>query len=138
MECEARVAIKPSADLGMFVRGVIIEDDMHRLVRWHAGIDGIEEADELLMAVLLHVAPDHGAIEDVERGEQRGRSVAFVIMGHRAEPPFFERQPRLGPVERLDLALFVERQHDGVGGRIDIQPDNIVQFYSRTWDHSTV
>jgi hypothetical protein len=33
----------------------------------------------------------------------------------------------LGAVERLDLALFVEREHHGVGRWIDIKPDNIDQ-----------
>ena len=101
---------------------------MHRLVAGHAGIDRVEEADELLMPVLLHVPPDHGAIEDVERGIGRGGAVALVIMGHGAEPSFLERQSRLGPVERLNLAFLVEGQHDGVRRRIDIKPDHIVEF----------
>jgi hypothetical protein len=83
------------------------------------------------MSVLLHIPPDHGAIEDVERGEQGCRAVALVIMGHRAEPPFLERQSRLGPVKRLNLAFLVEGQHDGVCGRIDIKPDDIVEFIGK-------
>jgi hypothetical protein len=39
--------------------------------------------------------------------------------------PRFDRQSGLGAVERLDLALFVERQHHGVGRRIDIEPDDV-------------
>ena len=108
MEGEARVAIKPRADFGMFVGGVIIEDNVHGLVAGHAGIDRVQKADELLMPVLLHVAPDHGAVENVERCKQRSGPVTLVIMGHRAEPALFEREPRLGPVERLYLALLVK------------------------------
>jgi hypothetical protein len=70
------------------------------------------------MPVLLHVPPDHGSVEDVEGRKQ----------GCGAEPPLFERQLRLGPVERLNLAFLVEGQHDGVRGRIDIEPYNIVEF----------
>ena len=33
------------------------------------GADDIEETDELLMAMALHVAADHRAVEDVHRGE---------------------------------------------------------------------
>ncbi len=80
------------------------------------------------MPVLLHVAPDPGSIENVERCKQRGGAVAFVIMGHRSEPPVLERQPRLRAVECLYLALFVEGQHNRVRGWIDIQPDNIMEF----------
>jgi hypothetical protein len=39
-----------------------------------------------------------------------------------------DRQSGLGAVERLDLALLVNRQHHGVGWRVDIQPDNICQL----------
>jgi hypothetical protein len=125
---EARVPVEPCADLGVFVGGVIVEDHVHRLVGWHACINGVQEADELLMPVLLHIPSDHGAIEDVERGEQRGRAVPLVIMSHRAEPPLLERQPWLRAVERLNLALLIKRQHDRMRGRIDIKPNNIVEF----------
>jgi hypothetical protein len=34
----------------------------------------------------------------------------------------------VGAVERLDLALLVQRQHDGVGGRVDIEADDVAQL----------
>lgn len=34
----------------------------------------------------------------------------------------------MGAVERLDLALLVDRQHDGVSRRIDIEADDVAQF----------
>jgi hypothetical protein len=40
-----------------------------------------------------HAAPDHGFIEEVERGEQRGRADALVVMGHR---PAFSGLNHLG------------------------------------------
>ena len=128
---EAGMAVEPLADLGMFVCGVIVEDDVHRLVAGNAGVDGVQKADELLVPMLLHVPADNGAIENVERGEQGGRAVALVIMGHRAEPAFLHRQARLGPIQRLYLALLVKRQHDGVRWRIDIQPDDIVELLGK-------
>jgi len=39
-----------------------------------------------------------------------------------------ERQAGLGTVERLDLALLVDGQHDGVGRRIDVEADDVAQF----------
>ena len=108
MECEARMPAEPGPHLGVFVDGVIVEDHMHRLVGRHAGIDRVQEADELLMSVFLHIPPDYGAIKNVERGEQGSCAVALVIMGHGAQPPFLEWQSRLGPVERLNLAFLVE------------------------------
>ena len=60
------------------------------------------------MAVALHAAADDRAVEHVEGGEQRGRAVALVVVGHGPGPPLLHRQARLGAVERLDLALLVD------------------------------
>src|SRR6185312_3589157 len=45
----------------------------------------------------------------------------------------FERQAGLGSIERLDLALLVNRQDDGVRRRIDIETDDIPQFADEVW-----
>jgi hypothetical protein len=34
----------------------------------------------------------------------------------------------LRAVERLNLVIFVDRQDDGVRGRIDVEPDDVAQF----------
>ena len=41
--------------LGMLVGGVVVEDHMDALADWDLGLDGVEEADEHLVAVALHV-----------------------------------------------------------------------------------
>jgi hypothetical protein len=33
----------------------------------------------------------------------------------------------------LDLALFVNRQHDRMGRRIDIEPDNVSELAGKAW-----
>jgi len=45
-------------------------------------LDCVEKADEFMMSVALHVAPDHRATKNVEGGERRGRAIAFVVVGH--------------------------------------------------------
>ena len=87
-------------------------------------LDGVEEADELLMAVALHVAADDGAVEDVEGREQRGGAVTLVVVRHRPGAARLHRQPRLGAVERLDLA------HMGICGSRCSDQDYIVNFLS--------
>src|ERR1700704_6449800 len=54
----------------MLVGGVVVEDDVDHLAGRHLGLDRVQEAHELLMAVALHVAADDGPVEDVERSEQ--------------------------------------------------------------------
>jgi len=53
---------------------------------------------------------------------------ACVVVGHGAEPTLLHGQAGLGAVERLDLALLVDGQHDGVGRRIDIEADDVAQL----------
>ena len=71
-------------------------------------LDDIEEANELLMAMALHVAADHRAVEDVHRGEQRRRAVALIVMRHGSGAALLQRQSGLCAVKRLNLALFVD------------------------------
>ncbi len=101
---------------------------MDRLVGRDLALDGIEEADEFLMPVALHAAPDDLALKDVEGGEQGGRAVALVVVGHRGAAPLLHRQPRLGAVEGLDLALLVDAEDHGMIGRIDIEADDFLEL----------
>ena len=58
---------------------------------------------------------------------------ALVVVGHGSGPTLLEGEPRLGAVERLDLALLVNRQHHGVGRRVNIEPDDISQLGGEAW-----
>jgi len=99
---KALMAVEPGAHLGMLVGGIVVEDDVDRLVGWHLGIDGVEKTDELLVPVTLHVPADDGAVEHVEGGKQRRRVMPLVVMGHGAKPALLQGQAGLGAVERLD------------------------------------
>src|SRR3954447_8880439 len=67
----------------MLVGGVVVEDDVDHLAGRHLGLDRVQEAHELLMAVALHVAADGGPVEDVERSEQGRGAMALVVVRHR-------------------------------------------------------
>src|SRR6185503_3764824 len=105
--------------------GVVVENGMDRLVGRDLAFDGIEKADEFEMTVALHAAADDVAVEHAERREQRGGAVPLVIMGHRLAAPRLDRQSRLGAVERLDLALLVDRQYHRVSRRIEVEPGDV-------------
>ena len=108
----------------MLVSGIIVEDDVDHFAGRDLALDGIEKAQEFEVAVALHAAADDGAVEHAERGEQGG-AVPLVVVRHRLAAPGLDRQSGLGAVERLDLALLVDRQHHGMGRRINIEPDNV-------------
>ena len=128
VEGEARVPVEPLTHLRMLVDGVVVEDHVHKLSGRHLSLNSIQEANELLVTMALHTSANDLSFEHVESSEQRRCSVALVVMGHRAGAAFLHRQAGLGAVEGLDLRLFIDREHDGMGGRIDIEPDNIAQL----------
>ncbi len=73
---------------------VIMEDDVNDFPGGNLGIDGVEEADKLLMPMALHVAADDGAVDSVECGEQGCGAVPLVIVGHRSDPALLYGQAR--------------------------------------------
>ena len=122
------MAREPFLDLVLFVRCVIVEDHVDGLVLGHLALDAVEEADELLMPVPLHVLGDDRSVEHVECGKQRGRAVTFVIMGHGPGTALLHRQTGLGAIKRLNLRLLVKGQHHRMGRRRDIKPDDIAEL----------
>jgi hypothetical protein len=100
VEMKALVPAEPGANLGMLVRGIVVDDQMHLPSGRGFAVDLVEEADELLMPVAAHALADDLAVEQVERGEQRRRAVPLAIVGHRAAAAALDRQPRLGAIER--------------------------------------
>src|SRR6266581_3967614 len=68
------------------------------------------------------------ARERIQGREQRGRSVTFVIVRHGFATAFLQRQTGLRPIQRLNLAFLVNRKHDRLLRRVEIQPDNVFQL----------
>ena len=80
MEGPARMACGPGADLVLLVCRVVVQDHVDGLVLRHFGFDEVEEADELLMALALHVLCDDRTVRHVERGEQRRRRTSQSVI----------------------------------------------------------
>ena len=114
--------------LGVFVCGVVVDDQVQLPPGRGLAIDLVEKADEFLMPVARHALADGAALQHVERGEQCGRAMALVVMRHRPAAGPLHRQSWLGAVERLDLRLLVDRQHQRVLRRIDVQTDDILHL----------
>ena len=81
MEAPARMTPQPFDHLGVLVSGVVVEG-VDRLAGRDLALDGVQKPDELLMPVALHATADDLALQHVEGGEQGGRAVALVIVGH--------------------------------------------------------
>ena len=68
---------------------------------------------------------EHLAGAHVQRGEQVRRAVAHVVVGALLGHVEGDRQQWLGPVQRLDAGLLIDREHHRTAGRVQVQPDDV-------------
>src|SRR6201997_4174330 len=118
----------PFKNLRVLVSGIVVDDHMHRFLLGRPGIDDVEEADELLMAMALHTLADDLAVKHIERREKGGDAVPLIVVGDGAGTSLLHRQPRLGAVQHLDLAFLINRENDGAVGWIDVEADYLFEL----------
>src|ERR1700746_3157873 len=123
-----RPAGKPRLDLGSFVGGIVIHDDMDIEPFWDSSIDLFEEVQELGRPMTLVAFADDEPRGDIECSEQRGRAMAHVAVRATFGYTRHHRQDRLLAIERLDLALLIDAEDEGSVGRGKVQTDNIAHF----------
>ena len=73
-------------------------------------------------------AREHLAGGDIERREHVERAVPHVVVCPPLGLAEIDRQHRLRALERLNLRLLVGGEHDGVGRRRHVEPDDITDF----------
>ena len=101
MEVETFMSLEPIQDLRMFVRGVVIHNQMKTQILRRLGVNLREKLDPLLVSVTRHAGGDDFALEHVDRRKERRGTMAFVVVGHRAAAAGLEGQTRLRAIEGL-------------------------------------
>ena len=131
MEHPARMTREPGAHTRVLMDRIVVEDGVDHLAGGNACLDGVEEADELLMPVTLHAAAEHRAVEHVQRREQGCRAMPLIVVRHGCGAA--GSHERAGPcaAERLDLALLVDGQDHGVSGRAHVEPDDVLDLLGK-------
>ncbi len=124
----ARPLGEPVADQRGLVGGVVVHDEMDVEIVGDVGFDLVQELAELGRAVAGIALADDTAGGDVEGGEQGGDAMALVVVAHPGRLARPHRQQGLAAVERLDLRLLVDAQHDGALGRSDVKPDDVAHL----------
>src|SRR5204863_447151 len=81
VQLEPRVGGQPLVDRRRLVRGVVVADQVQVQLGGGVLVDGLEEPQELLMAVPPLVLADDLAGGDVQGGEQAGGAVPDVVVG---------------------------------------------------------
>src|SRR5205823_3259115 len=95
------------SDLGMFVRAIVVQNQMELQLFWKLLIQSAQEPQELLVAMSREALANDLALENFQRRKQRRSPVAHVIMSESAATAFVEWQTRLSAVQGLNLALLI-------------------------------
>ena len=76
------MAFEPALNPGMFVRAIVIHDDMQLHLAREFLIDPFEKLEKLLVAMTGVALSDHFALRHFQRREQGRRAIPFVIVSH--------------------------------------------------------
>lgn len=128
VQMKTRLPLKPGFHAGMFMRPVIIHDQMEIEFGRGLGVDFLKEPDELLMPMTGHAISDHLAIKHAQGRKQSRRSMTDVIMRHCSTATFLQGQTGLGSVQSLDLAFLIHAQNQRLVWRIQIKPHDVAQL----------
>lgn len=125
MHVEALVVLNPSLHFRVFMRGVIVHDQMQLKMLGRFAIDPFKKLQPLLMTVLALHANDHASLKINQRSEQDDRAVADIVMRLRTDMSDLQRKARLCMLQSLNLAFLIAAEHQRLAWRVEIQSNNI-------------
>jgi hypothetical protein len=73
---------------------------------------------------------EHCAVLQIQSGKQRGRAVTFIVMSYVLHIPETQWQHRLRTLNGPAPTFLIHAQHQGVVGRVQIQPDERAQLHN--------
>lgn len=132
MRNEARVAFQPALNSGMLMRSIVVHHYMQLQISSKLFIQVFEKLQELLVTMASIALTDNFTLRYLKCGKERRGPIPLVIVGHRSAAAFLHRQPRLSAVQGLNLALFIDTEHQRFGRRVEIQPDYIRQLFQKS------
>lgn len=113
-----------------FMRAVVVQNQMHVQSVGDCCLDAVQEFAELDRAVPEVEIVYHASALHLQRREQRGGAVPYIVMRAPLGLPRTHRQQRLGTVQRLNLSLLVHAQHQSFVRRVQIQTDDIPHLFN--------
>jgi len=128
VQVKTRMPLEPGFHARMFMRAIIIHDQMEIELGRSYAVDFLKESDELLMPMARHAVSDHPAVEHAQGGKQGRCAMADVIMSHCSGTTFLQGKTGLRSVKSLDLAFLVQAENQRLVWRIEIKADDIAQL----------
>ena len=129
MQVKSGVAFQPRVDAGMFVRPLVVDDEVQVQIEWRLDVDELEKPNKLLMPVARQAVADDLAVEHAEGREKGCGSVALVIVSLAGWDTGPQWQQRLRSIQSLNPAFLVDAEHQCFVGRVQVKADDIVEFF---------
>ncbi len=122
-----RIGVKPGFDFRRSVGRLIVEDDVHLLARILTD-NCLHEREEVRRRVRIAQAMGDLAGCDLQRGVEVENPVALVIVGVSRREALAQWEGKLRAFQRLNRRLLVDAQDSRVGGRIEVQTDDVMHL----------
>ena len=133
MQLAARMRLSQRLHRIGLVRGVVVEDEVHvEMGRGLAQSSFLRNARNSWRDGGKHW-PMTVPLATSRAANSVGGAIALVVVCHGPGAPLLDGQARLGAVEGLDLALLVNRKHQGFVGRVQIKADDILDLGDEVW-----
>ena len=129
MDVPSRPLGEPVSDSLGLVGGYVVHDDVDVEVAENAGFDDVQEGAELARPIASEAFADDRAGGGVKSREQAERSVAGIIVSAPLDLTDAQRQKRLGAVERLNLALFVDAENHRALEPRQVEADDVASLF---------
>ena len=107
---------------------VVVHDQMDVELVGDLGFERAQELEELPAAVAWEALADDLSGGDVQGCEERGGPVAHVVMGAPLDLSGPHGKKRPGAIQRLDLALFVDAEHERALRRVKVEADDVAHL----------
>ena len=139
MHLEALVLFNPGLHFRVFVRGVVVHDQMQLELLGRFAIDFFEIFQPFLMPVLALDETDQACLKIIQRGEQGNGAMADIIVRLRADMPDSQRESGLCALKGLNLAFSSQQSTNALSGGSRYNPITSQNVSSKcgSWEHQS-
>lgn len=125
MDVKARMQGQPALHPGVFVGGIVVDDQMNIQILRDVSVNMLKEVEILLVTMPLLALAEDLARSDIQRGKECHGPVPDIVVGHTLHVAQSHGQNGLSPVQGLNLAFLIDTEDQGIFRRIQIQADDI-------------
>ena len=119
------MARDPGADFGVFVGGVVVQDQVQVKVRRGLRVEVAQELQPFLVPVARGALVEDFALQIVERGKKSDGAGARVVVRAGADVADPQGQSGLGAFQHLALAFFIAAKHERLVRRVEAEADDV-------------